>query len=510
MQRTNIYIVLLLFKVSLDLGMSTKDEKVHLLSGSTSSRDGTPKSSPIKHLYTENTKKLGDASSIGSSASELSDQEVTSPKKEASKPHIKRWLMLAIFSLNSMMNACLFISVAPINDLVSKYWDVEPHFIDWLPNIYFFLYTLLALPAAFSMGFFGLRPLLLLGSAFNAVATCLRFGGTKQNGFIFVLIGQLVAALGYCTILQVPARLSAIWFPVAERAMATSIGAFMNIFGVSLGFLMCTQMVQETDDLDVIGKNIHDLFLVEMVICLLLLILVFFLYDEKPPMPVDADTEEEENDIYAFLKSIKYLALDMNFNLMAQGYAIYFALFNVFSILLNTMVVSKYSSGFEKDIGWMGFSCDVASIPSAFVLGMLLDKFRHYRFTAVFLNFSALLVMLTFMLVLRYTNSFLGIFILYVIYGVVGIPYFCCGLEQAAVLTSPIPEMTSSAVILVLGNLYGFVLVLVLGYCANSGHIDLAGYIMVGLYCISTFLAYVTKMKNIQGDRLIEEEDDDV
>ena len=67
------------------------------------------------------------------------------------KVYKRRWLMLLILCLNTTMNACLFLSVSPINNIARKYYDVGFVGVEWLTNMCVFSYIFLALPATWAM-----------------------------------------------------------------------------------------------------------------------------------------------------------------------------------------------------------------------------------------------------------------------------------------------------------------------------------------------------------------------
>lgn len=100
-------------------------------------------------------------------------------------------------------------------------------------------------------------------------------------------------------------------------------------------------------------------------------------------------------------------------------------------------------------------------------------------------------------------DQFTVLYVLYLILGVVGVPWFAAGLEQSAEMTYPVSEETSSTVILILGNAYGFVFIFTLGYAAELGYLRVVGYCMVGLYFVSSVLAAFakTKLKRILAEK---------
>ena len=100
---------------------------------------------------------------------------------------------------------------------------------------------------------------------------------------------------------------------------------------------------------------------------------------------------------------------------------------------------------------------------------------------------------LVFVLVLRYTNSFTALYVIYLALGVVFVPFFATGIETAAEMTFPVSEETSSTVMLVFGNLYAFAMIYGFGMLAAEGFIATTGFAMVGLYFLSTLFAGLAK-----------------
>lgn len=408
----------------------------------------------------------------------------------------RRWLMLFIYSVNSLANACMFSAPSAINDVASKYWGVKPEVIDWLPNCFLLIYIFIALPSAYFMSSFGLRVSMMLGSGLNALSACFHFAGYQSNGFAFIVIGQILAALSVGAILQIPSRLSTVWFAEHEHAKATSIGIFMNIFGVALGFLQPSQMVPDSENKDDVKNGMFQLFLSQLVFLIVCFVLVIVFFEEKPPCApshaVALMQEKDAKDEMSFMESLKILASDKNFNLVTHGYGLYFGMYSFFCVVLNEMVRSKVP---EMAIGWMGFSCDCAGIVGVMISAVIIDKFRCYKLLSVILVFFALISWIVFTFMILHSNSEFGLFVAYCFVGFFGIPYFSIGIEQVAEMTYPVPEGTSSAIILIFGNIYGFLFILFFGAWVDKGKLPIVCYITIGVYCVAFFFTVVAKMR---------------
>ena len=135
----------------------------------------------------------------------------------------------------------------------------------------------------------------------------------------------------------------------------------------------------------------------------------------------------------------------------------------------------------------------MVAVVSFIFIGRLLDKYQKYQLTAVFLNVSSLVLWLAFVLVLRYTNNFTLLYVIYLALGFVFVPFFATGIETAAEMTYPVSEETSSSVMLVFGNIYAFIMIYGFGMLAAAGYIATTGLVMVGLYFVSSVLAGLAK-----------------
>lgn len=424
----------------------------------------------------------------------------TSDKSKNDTPNFQvyksRWFMLLIFCLTTMLNGSMFMGLGSVVDVVAPYYKVSEVNIEWLSNMFMVVYIFVAMPSAFCMSKYGVRSVLTIASGCGAAGTALQYGGYKRRSYYLVVAGQFFAAIAYGNIIQVPGKLSAVWFAPKERGISTSIGVFMNILGVAIGFVQPAHMIPNTNKLDDIESGIRYFFLSKLAFAILVFALTAFAFKEQPPTPpchaqMDGETVEP-----GFKKSLGMLVKDKNFILMAQAYGIYYGLYVGVSVVVSPLVLWKHENtraDINEQIGWMGFSCNIAAAVSCYVIGVFLDRTSRYKAVAVFLNACSVLAWCAFAVILTQTSSFKGVFAAYVVFGTVGIPYFASGVEQAAEMTYPVPEGTSSTVILQLGNIYGFGLILGLGSLAQKGYHFEVVFVILGLYAFSTFLLCLAK-----------------
>lgn len=431
---------------------------------------------------------------IKRSTTETTDQ----PKSDIPNFHVykSRWLMLLIFCLTTMLNGSMFMGLGSVVDVVAPYYKVSEVSIEWLSNMFMVVYIVVAMPSAFLMSKYGVRRVLTIASGCGAAGAALQYGGYKRHSYMLVVAGQFFAAVAYGNIIQVPGKLSAVWFAPKERGISTSIGVFMNILGVAIGFVQPAHMIPNTNNFDEIESGVRYFFLSKLIFASFVFALTAFAFKEQPPTPPCHAQMDGEMVEPGFKESLVMLVKDKNFMLMAQAYGIYYGLYVGVSVVVSPLVLWKHEytiADINEQIGWMGFSCNIAAAVSCYVIGIFLDRTSRYKGVAVFLNACSVLAWCAFTMVLTQTSSFKGVFAAYVVFGTVGIPYFASGVEQAAEMTFPVPEGTSSTVILQLGNMYGFGLIFGLGSLAQKGyHIEVV-FIILGLYALSTFLLCLAK-----------------
>merc|ERR1712159_519531 len=102
--------------------------------------------------------------------------------------------MLFIYSLNMTMSSCLLLALSPINNIVKKFYNVPSTSIEWLSNMSFLGYVVLALPITYMISKWGVRLVIFMSTAANLLATVLHFIGYKGDRFYFVAVGQVFVA----------------------------------------------------------------------------------------------------------------------------------------------------------------------------------------------------------------------------------------------------------------------------------------------------------------------------
>ena len=411
----------------------------------------------------------------------------------------KRWAVLFLFSMISMANAALWITIPSISNISMAYYDISAISVDWFSMLFLLGYAIFAMPASAFMERFGVKACLLTAASLNGVAGSLRFAGVERSRFIFVFTGQVFAAIGSAFVLQVPPKLAAVWFGEHERATATSIGVLMNLVGVAVGFIQPTSVVDDSKDMNIVHDGMFSLLLSQALFCIATLVCTYIIVDEKPQLPPSRsealrDMISGEFHVHSFGEAMKTLFKSRDFILTAQAYGLMFGLLTCVTTLLNQVTKSQYALVSDFKIGMMGFVGTIFGAVSTLCVGILIDRFPRYKEVAIVISVSSVLSLAGFSVLLLYFQNFVALFFFFCLFNVALIPFLGSGLTQLAEITYPVSEELSSTIALVLGNFYGFVSTYFFGWLLDRNLPQLTFALLTGLFGLAMIFIFLAKV----------------
>ena len=469
--------------------------------------------------------------------------------REEYKLYFRRWLILAVSSLISMMSNEIWISLSTVASIVHTYYQVNSIFIDWLALVSSLLMVLLLVPCSYFLTKFGLRWSMIIGAILSALGSCLRLVGAGSSGFAYVFTGSCICALAHCLLFFLPPHVAMVWFGDRERTIASSIGMLVSASGVGVGYLLGIFFVsRRKGEEKEIGYGIRNLLMFEAITNTVLFHACVVIMRDAPPTPpsrsqgirstmldVDFDddahktrsrvgfmqltsaeyggilekdklqegllqdrltcyyTFQEENArekaaraVPSFKDSLMVLLKQKQFHILCKAYAIYTGLRFTYTTIFNQITIFAFP-GKEKEIGYMGFAVLMSGLLSMFLCGIFLSRTREYRLYSRVEFALAAVSTLILTMALHSGASLEMVFALYVIYGLFTYPYMSLGLEYIAEITYPVPEILSSSISILLASLYSIVITQVIGIQFNSG-INIGGYIISGLYALGFLL----------------------
>lgn len=140
----------------------------------------------------------------------------------------RRFVVLLIFSLYSLVNAFQWIQYSIISNVFEGFYGVSSLHIDWLSMVYMLAYVPLIFPATWLLDTGGLRLTALLGSGLNCLGAWVKCGSVQQHLFWVTMLGQCLCSVAQVFILGLPSRIASVWFGPKEVSTACATAVLGN------------------------------------------------------------------------------------------------------------------------------------------------------------------------------------------------------------------------------------------------------------------------------------------
>lgn len=381
------------------------------------------------------------------------------------KVYKRRWLMLLLFCLASMFNACHWIQYSIITNIVKKYYDVSAMYVNWSSMIYMAVYVPLVFPATWLIEKKGLRIAMILGVSMMTGGAWLKLLSLDRDSFTVAFAAQLIIGMAQIFFLSVPARLAGLWFDTTQVSTACALGVFGNELGIAMSFVLPPMVVHDSEDLLQIRAEFQYLHIAMAVPPTLLLFFTLFYFEAAPPKPpslAQFSAREKDGDrVTSYSRTMQKLLTNKDYVLLLFSYGINVGVFYAVSTLLNQLFLIHNPTG-EEEAGRIGLTLVVGGIVGAVSWGVVLDKTHMFKGTTLLVYSMGLLGMLGFTFSLYY-NYVLLVYLNSAFLGFFMNGYLTVAYEFAAELTYPLPESTSSGLLNAVGEALGVTLVFIAG-----------------------------------------------
>ncbi|XP_041608575.1 solute carrier family 49 member A3 isoform X2 [Vulpes lagopus] len=286
--------------------------------------------------------------------------------------YARRWIFLLVLSLLNCSNAALWLSFAPVADIIAHHFVLSTKQINWLSLIYLVVSIPSGVVAIWVLDSVGLRWatitcawLNFAGSIFRALPS-LAIG--IEDPFAFLMGGQSLCALVQTVVIFSPAKLAALWFPEHQRVTANMIGTMSNSLGILMANLLSPTLVKKEKDIPwMMGIYIIPAGLT----CLLA---TACLWDSVPPSPPSAGAARCSSE--RFLEGLKLLLHNRAYITLAVCFGGGIGIFSGFLALLEQVLCVKgYSNEFA---GLCGALFIIFGVLGALVLSLYVDQTKQF------------------------------------------------------------------------------------------------------------------------------------
>lgn len=149
----------------------------------------------------------------------------------ATRLYKRRWMIVLLFSAYSLSNSYQWIQYGIINNIFTKFYNVDTFAIDWMSMVFMLTYIPFIFPVTWLLDKKGLRVIAVVATAFNCAGTWIKVASVRPNLFAVTLLGQFTCSFAQVFILGMPSRIASVWFGSGEVSTACSIGVFGNQVG---------------------------------------------------------------------------------------------------------------------------------------------------------------------------------------------------------------------------------------------------------------------------------------
>ena len=350
----------------------------------------------------------------------------------------RRWLVLAVYSLVSLVLQLQWLTFAPVAREAAAAYGVTSLDVDLLSIVFMFVFVVACIPASYVLDRFGLRVGVGLGALLMGAFGL--FKGAFGGDYTMVLVGQIGVALAQPLVINAVTKLAAQWFPVAERATAVGIATLAQFIGIIVVMLVTPALVTAPSEL-------AGALWIYGVISAAAALAFLVLFRERPAVAPSPETSEAR---LMTLAGVRHMLRDRDMRLVLGIYFIGLGVFNALSTCIDRLCAA---SGLTADeTGLVGGIMFITGIVGAAILPVISDRTRKRRPFLVLAMVASVpaLVALTLahaFVPLLVGSAALGFFLLGA-----GAPI---GFQYAAEVSYPTAESMSQGMLLLVGQLSG-------------------------------------------------------
>jgi len=374
-----------------------------------------------------------------------------------------RWIVLIALMMITIMSSVQWLTHAPVARPAEVFY--AGHFnpssffnIDFLASSYMFFYLVFTLPASYMIDTHGIVKGIGTGAILTAAGGIVK--GISGTSFYMVMTGQILLAIGQPFIINSATAVSARWFPVKERALATGLATLAQYLGILTAMLVTPMLVISSPSDPGYGTGIDKMLKIYGVITVVFSLSGLFMLKEKPDTP----PAKEEYSRTNFSDGLKRIFKLRDMWLMIILFTIGLGIFNAISSMVDA--ITAYI-GIDDSNGMIGGLMLIGGIIGAIIIPLMSDYFRKRKLFLVIcvmgmvpgvagLAFApALAEILGLNPGSTYTLALVSSFVL----GFFVMSAGPIGFQYAAEVSAPAPESTSQGLLLGIGQISGIIMV---------------------------------------------------
>ncbi|MFX1394608.1 MAG: MFS transporter [Promethearchaeota archaeon] len=352
-----------------------------------------------------------------------------------------RWIVLLLFIFANITIQILWISFASVTSYATVYYDVEEIMIFLLSAIFMIVYIPVTFLSAWLIDKYDFKIGAGIGAVLQGIFGFLRF--VAGPNFMFVFIFQLGIAFGQPFLLNSVTKLSANWFPESERTTATGLGLIAGFLGIALGLAVTPFIVE--------GLTFQIMVLIYGILALVSAVLFIVFAKNRPPTPPSSDITTEK---VMMGEGMKQLFTNKYFLVLVLVSFIGLGIFNMITTYIEVIFIPR---GFSStDAGIIGGLMLLGGIVGCIIMSGISDQYQKRKILLII----SLLMATVSLFVISIVRNIILLYTFAFIFGFGLISAFPVALEYAVDVTTPVPEVSSNGILVMVGQIGGILFIL--------------------------------------------------
>jgi MFS family permease len=374
-----------------------------------------------------------------------------------------RWVVLSALMMITIMNQIQWLTHAPIARAAEVYYS--GHFnpssffnIDFLASSYMIFYLIICIPASYFIDTYGIVKGVGLGAILSMTGAVIKaFAG---QSYYTVMAGQIILSIAQPFVINAATAVTARWFPVKERALATGFATLALYLGILIAMLVTPTLIVHSPSDPAYGSGISGMLKIYGLLTVVCSLTGLLLLREKPANPPSMETIVR----IKFSAGIRHIFRLRDMWLLILLFTIGLGIFNAVSSMVDS--IAGYL-GVDDSNGLIGGLMLIGGIIGAVIIPLLSDYFKKRKLFLV-ICISGMLPSLAGMAFApaltgghgvnpgaAYTIALVSSFM----FGFFVMSAGPIGFQYAAEVASPAPESTSQGLLLWVGQVSGIIMV---------------------------------------------------
>jgi MFS family permease len=383
-----------------------------------------------------------------------------------------RWVVLIVFMAIVAVNQLLWITFASVTTEAMDFYRVSDLSIGLLSLSFMVVYVFVSFPASWMIDTYGVRIGVGIGAALTGIFGLMR--GLVADSFTWVLVAQIVIAIGQPFVLNAITTIAGRWFPAEERATATGLGSLAIYVGILAGLALTPYLVLQI--------GIRGMLMAYGVASAIAMSVFLVFAHERPATPPCPPGQEVRSLV---LDGLSKMLRQTDFLLLLAIFFVGLGAFNAVTTWIEQILAPRGFSATQA--GDAGGLMILGGIVGAVVLPLLSDRSRK-RVPFIIIAVAGATGGLT---GLTLVSGYIGLLVFSFLFGFFLLSAGPIGFQYGAEITLPAPEGTSNGLLILMGQISGIVFILGMDALKSPGTGSMAAplLILIALFVIALVLA---------------------